>query len=319
MDTLEVIETTNRVVTYASTLPQTAISLNTSDEISSAFSNYAAELQELNQCLVEGAIDTSQCPECDGKIITKNKRKYLFFKQLSYSCEKCTYTTDNFEELESRARAKWVSNKANVSLRITSAATGLLSEITKAIETQDSTVLCCETDSLILSIEEKVVLAIPAVIYAESNTRHSFSQQTSNPNRTYIGGSLRIAKGFSINLGQSFAQPRQSISTSVSINSIAPKDQGTLYLTTRRAIFIGESKASTSIDLAKLVSASLATTPDDEKVIMLQASNRQKPAIIGLQDVAFQPGGIPWPLFNQFIGIKVESVIARLRQLASNV
>ena len=91
-----------------------------------------------------------------------------------------------------------------------------------------------------------------------------------------------------------------------------------MIITNRRFLFIGENISAISFDLSKLVSLSTIEMEENQNSMMFQITNRQKPIIVMLQDVAFQPGGSPWPLIHPQLGIQIDDISNRIKNIAGN-
>jgi len=310
------MDTTQGVITLASDLPQVPLDLSGDARAEADIDTILGKMGDLYQEWCHG-VEGDGCPKCGAKVERKITRQWLLSKKITFSCNSCGFETTDENEYNRMVREQ-IAEKGMAVTKYMGLAGMLMSRIRDYVQKGQLSLLCGDVESLILKPDEQIVIAVPAVLLTERAVRYSKTQQTSSPNRAYIGGSFRVAKGAYIHLGGSVGQQRKSESISRSVSELFPKDWGSLVVTNRRCMFIGDNMSATSFDLTKLVSLSLTDMEEGRYSMMFQVASRQRPIIIMLQDVAFQPGGAPWPLIHPQIGINAKEIAARVKSLASS-
>lgn len=311
----EAVDTAQGVVTLASELPQVPLDLKGEAHAETDIDTILEQMRDLYQQWRHG-VDSEACPKCGARIERKVTRRWLFSKQIMFLCNSCGFETTDENEYN-RMVGEQTAKKVVALTKYMGLAGLLMTRIRDYVQKGKLSLLCGDVESLILKHDEQAVIAVPVVLLTERAVRYSKTQQTSSPNRTYVGGSFRVAKGAYIHLGGSVGQQRKSESISRSVSELFPKDWGSLVVTNRRCMFIGDNMSATSFDLTKLVSLSLTEMEEGRDSMMFQVASRQRPIIIMLQDVAFQPGGAPWPLIHPQMGINAKEIAARIKSLVS--
>lgn len=311
----EAMHTAQGVMTLASELPQVPLDLKGEAHATTDIDQILEQMGELYQQWRYG-VDDDVCPKCGARVKRIITRKWGFSKRTTFLCNSCGFEEDENEY--NRMVGELIAETKGLAIAKYIGLAGMLvSRIRDYVQKGELSLICGDVESIILKPAEQIVIAVPALLLTEQAVRYSETQQTSSPNRTYVGGSFRVAKGAYIHLGGSVGQQRKSETISRSVSELFPKDWGSLVVTNLRCMFIGDNMSATSFELKKLVSLSLTEMEDGRDSMMFQVASRQRPIIIILQNAAFQPGGAPWPLIHPQMGINAKEISARIRGLAS--